>query len=366
MRFSLLLATVLTAMSAAVLKRDKMVFQMRVKSSDDFGYNLGTPDTLEVGPDQFDWGHGGCLKFQVDELIDSALTAKNGSKAAFKNNDEVTDWLVEIEKVDPTCTIGFYVPEPFIVGTPYMQQTGCGMLQNKVDQFGKKVNIPMQFEGQFGIQFCCGHDDCAAMLPSNDRDMAWTNSEIPEPIYRDDASGCAVRKGKHSKDGDVIAGRSYSIPGKMTYVSNWINCGGAELESCVLSSYPSQVDTLMTTSTTTSAGVTGHEIGTSNELKWFGISETSVKATVSDTYTYTKAINKNHQQAITSTEMYSVHCQPGQTCALAFTPKAVATEKSQCLKDGTLRHWTEYRVITAPSANGIEEAQGQYSVVYKD
>lgn len=348
--------------------------RMMVKQSNDFGHTLGTPVVFDIGPEQYDWEHGGCLKFQMNDLVKSALTNGSGSESIkFENNDEVTDWMVSLEKVDPTCTVGFYVPDPFIIDTPYTQQTGCGVLQNKVDQFGKKVNIPMQFEAQFGLQFCCGHDDCAAMLPSNDRDMAWAKSELPDVVFKDDehSTVCEDRsqgkhKHKHNKDGPVIKGRSYSITGKMTYASNWINCGGAELESCTLTSYPSLLDTKGTTSTTSSAGSTGHEISTGNELKWFGAAETTAKVTVSDTYTYTKAISKYHTQAVSATEMYQVHCQPGQTCAIAFTPKAIATDMSQCLKDGTSRHWTEYEVVTALSANGIQEAQGQYSVVYKD
>lgn len=359
-----LLHQLLTALSSAAVlgKRDDIFMQMRMKSSADFGSDLGKPIDLRIDPEQYGWGHGGCLKFQVDDFVRSALTS-NGSTINFQNNDEVTDWLIDLEHVDATCTVGFFVPNPFIVDTPYSEQPGCGILQNKVDQFGKKVNIPMQFERQFGIQFCCGHDDCAAMLPSNDRDMAWANKEQPDVVYKDDSAGCAPARGKHKKDGPILRGRSFSFPGKQIYASNWINCGGAELESCTLTSYPALQDTQGTTSTLSSGGSTGHDIQTNNQLKWFSISETSVSATVSDTYTYTRSVNKNHQQVVSATEMYSVHCQPGQTCAIAFTPKAVATEMSQCLKDGTLRHWTEYNL---DNLNGIQEVQGQYSVVYKD
>lgn len=44
----------------------------------------------------------------------------------------------------------------------------------------------MQFEAQCSLQFCCGHNDCAAVLPSNDCKMALAKIELLNIVFEDD------------------------------------------------------------------------------------------------------------------------------------------------------------------------------------
>lgn len=211
------------------------------------------------------------------------------------SNDEITDRLVNFGKVDPTCTVGVYVPNSFLTGTPYTEQADCGKLQYKIDQNGKKTPIPIQFSTAFGLQFCCGSDDCAAMLPANDQTSTSSSlSSIKDVRFVETPSGCPAAVGKHKKDGAITYGAAYQVSGKMVYASQWVNCIG-QTESCSVAAIPILTDTKGTMSSITSAAGTGLQVGGSTKIKWV-IGSTTVSAMSVNTYTYTKAVQKDHSR----------------------------------------------------------------------
>lgn len=369
---SFILAIFAVAVAASVLpvKRDDIIMQMTMRQSPtSVSENLGDPIHIGLSPSAYDWGHGGCLKFSSDELVKSVLAS--AASTTFVNNDEITDWLVDFEKIDSTCTVGVYLPNTFLTDVPYSEQANCGKLQYKIDQNGKGTRIPMQFLTEFGLQFCCGVDDCAAMLPANDQSSS-AQSSIAEVHFAETSGTCTAAvdqaQGKHKKqkkkDGPVEYGAAFQVPGKMVYASQWLDCTG-QSESCSLAAIPILTETKGTMSSVSSAAGTGLQVGGSTKVKWF-IGSTTISATSVSSYTYTKAIQKDHSQAKTESTYYTIYCRPGQSCAIVFTPRASAREATQCLKDGTLRKWIEYENVVAVGPTGQQEVQGEYSVIYKD
>lgn len=354
-------ASVLPRQSGSTGKSDEILMQMTMRQNPTaVSEDLGQPIDIKLPPSAYDWGHGGCLKFKAAELVDSALKDTNTS---FVNNDEITDWLVNFENVDPTCTVGVYMPNTFLTDIPYSEQADCGQLQYKIDQNGRDTRIPMQFTTDFGLQFCCGVDDCAAMLPANDQSAPSSSRSLDVKIA-ETHDGCPAAHGKHKKDSPVQYGPAFQVPGKNVYASQWIDCSG-QSESCSVAAIPILTETKGTMSSVTSAAGTGLQVGGSTKLKWW-IGSTTITAMSVNTYTYTKAIQKDHSRAKTESTYYTFYCRPGQSCAILFTPRASAREVSQCMKDGTLRKWIEYENVLALGPTGQQEVQGEYSMIYRN
>lgn len=344
--------------------------QMRMYPTNSAPQDFGKPVDFQISPDTYDWGHGGCLKFNTSDIIQGAIASNS---TPFDNNDQTTDWLVELTKVDPTCTVGIYIPNIFMNDVPYTEQQDCGKLQYKIGQYGKMTHIPMRFGNEFGIQFCCGNDDCAAMLPGEivyaETVQSSSSAILPDVHFLMTLDACSPPvngKGKKQKkvDGDPTYGPPVQVPGKMVYSSQWIDCTG-QTESCQIAAVPGFTDTKGTMYSSAASNAAGLSIQTSQKFKLFFL-EGDVSVTKTDTFTYTRTVQKDHLQAKSQTLYYTVHCEPGESCAIGFTPRAYAREVKQCMKDGSLRQWIEYENVMALGPTGQAEVQGEYSIIYRD